>query len=272
MTRLKSSNGHRSLQAGGHLVDPVMFAGLTAWEWGSCCSAVFLAGCVRGFSGFGLSALAMAGLVLILPPVELIPIFYILEGAASLAMFRGGIRDADMGHVWPLAIGSFVGVPIGLLATITVSPEISKLIAVAVILILTILQFFRTMPAVLTSTSGRYGVGTTAGIVTGLASVGGMVVALYVLTSRTPPAQMRAALTMFLFISMFTSLGHMLLYGVMTDVAFIRGTILIPVTLAGVLLGTWAFKPAWQVYYRRFCLLLLVVICLASLGGLASGS
>ena len=62
-----------------------------------------------------------------------------------------------------------------------------------------------------------------------------MVVALYVLTSRTPPAQMRAALTMFLFISMFTSLGHMLLYGVMTDVAFIRGTILIPVTLAGVL-------------------------------------
>jgi uncharacterized protein len=82
---------------------------------------------------------------------------------------------------------------------------------------------------------------------------------------------MRAALTMFLFIGMFTSLGHMLLYGVMTETAFIRGAILTPMTLAGVFLGTWAFKPAWQVYYRRFCLLLLVGICLASLGRLIAG-
>ncbi|MBL3705003.1 TSUP family transporter [Sulfitobacter sp. BDSS02] len=247
-----------------------MLVGLTGWEWAFCSSVAFLAGCVRGFAGFGLSAVLMACLVLILPPVELIPIFHILEGAASLAMFRGGVRDANMGQVWPFAIGSFVGVPIGLLATTTVSPDLSKLVAVAVILILTILQFFRSMPAVLTSTSGRYVVGTTAGIVSGLASVGGMVVALYVLASRAPATQMRAALTMFLFIGMFTSLGHMLLYGVMTETALFRGAILIPITLAGVLLGTWAFKPAWQVHYRRFCLLLLVVICLASLGRLAS--
>lgn len=127
------------------------------------------------------------------------------------------------------------------------------------------------MPAVLTSTSGRYVVGTTAGIVTGLASVGGMVVALDVLASRAPATQKRAALTMFLFIGILTSLGHMLLYGVMTERAFIRGAILMPITLAGVFLGIWAFKPAWQVQYRRFCLLLLVAICLASLGRLASG-
>lgn len=254
---------------GRNMSDPIMLSGLTEWEWVFCGSAALLAGCVRGFAGFGLSAVAMACLVLILPPVELIPIFYVLEGAASFAMFRGGIRDADMSHVWPLAIGSFIGVPIGLLATTTVSPDISKLIAVLVILILTMLQFFRSMPAALTSKSGRYVIGTTAGIVTGLASVGGMVVALYVLASRAPATQMRAALTMFLFVGMFTSLGHMLLYGVMTETAFIRGAILIPITLAGVFLGTWAFKPAWQVHYRRFCLLLLVAICLTSLGRLA---
>jgi len=272
VTGLESNNGHKSLQTGTRLSEPVLLAGLTGWEWAFCGSVAFLAGCVRGFAGFGLSAVAMACLVLILSPVELIPIFYVLEGAASLAMFRGGIRDADMGHVWPLAIGSFVGVPIGLLATTTVSPDISKVVAVVVILILTLLQFSRSMPAALTSMPGRYVVGTTAGIVTGLASVGGMVVALYVLASRAPAAQMRAALTMFLFIGMFTSLGHMLFYGVMTEAAFIRGAILIPITLAGVFLGTWAFKPAWQVHYRTFCLLLLVTICLASLGRLvASG-
>ncbi len=232
---------------------------------------VFLAGCVRGFAGFGLSAVAMAFLVLILSPVELIPVFYVLEGAASLAMFRGGLRDADMRQVWPLAIGSFIGVPIGLFATTSISPEISKLTAVLVILALTILQFSRRMPAALATMPGRYAVGATAGIVTGLASVGGMVVALYVLASQAKPKEIRAALTMFLFIGMFTSLTYLLLSGVMTQAAIIRGMVLTPLTLAGVFLGTIAFKPALQAFYRKFCLILLIGICLASLGRIAIG-
>lgn len=236
-----------------------------------CSTVVFLAGCVRGFAGFGLSAVAMACLILILPPVELIPVFYVLEGAASLAMFRGGLRDADLRQVWPLAIGSFIGVPIGLFATTNISPEISKLTAVFVILALTILQFSRRMPVALTTMPGRYAVGATAGIVTGLASVGGMVVALYVLASQAKPKEMRAALTMFLFIGMFTSLTYLLLYGVMTQAAIIRGVVLTPITLAGVFLGTFAFRPALQTFYRKFCLILLIGICLTSLGRIAVG-
>ena len=60
---------------GSRLSEPVLLAGLTGWEWAFCGSVAFLADCVRGFAGFGLSAVALAGLVLILPPVDLIPIF-----------------------------------------------------------------------------------------------------------------------------------------------------------------------------------------------------
>lgn len=260
------------LQLGCLLSDAILFAGLTEWEWAICCGAALVAGGVRGFAGFGMSAVAMACLVLILPPVELIPIFYVMESAASLVMFRGGMRDADMSHVWPLAIGSFIGMPLGLLATVTVSPDLSKLIAVLVILTLTLLQFSRSMPAALTKVPGRYAVGTTAGIINGLASVGGMVIALYVLSSRSPATQMRAALTMFLFIGMFTTLGHMVLYGVMTEMAIIRGMILAPFALIGVFLGAWAFRPSLQIYYRRFCLGLLIAICLSSLVRLGLGA
>ncbi|MBT7906218.1 MAG: sulfite exporter TauE/SafE family protein, partial [Marinovum sp.] len=38
-----------------------------------------LAGIVRGFSGFALSALVMASAALIIPPVELIPVCWWLE-------------------------------------------------------------------------------------------------------------------------------------------------------------------------------------------------
>jgi len=248
------------------------FAGLSYWDWAIAISAVFLAGCVRGFAGFGLSAVAMACLVLILPPIELIPTLYVLEGAASVFMVKGGIRDADMKHVWPLVIGSFLGLPFGLWVTTSVPSDVSKMIAVLLILTLTLLQFSRSMPPALATTAGRYATGLFAGVVSGLAGVGGMVVALYVLASRKPAPQMRAALTMFLTIGMFTSLAYMVMYHMMTQETLLRGVILSPVAVAGVLLGTWAFNPRLQVYYRRFCLILLTTICALSLTRLMLGA
>ena len=51
---------------------------------------VIVAGIVRGFSGFALSAVVMASAVIILPPVQLIPICWWLEMTASVLMARGG--------------------------------------------------------------------------------------------------------------------------------------------------------------------------------------
>lgn len=96
----------------------------------------------------------MASVVLILPPVELIPICYILEATASLIMFRGGMRDADMKVVWGLAIGSAAGVPIGLYATTSLPVELSKLIALLIILALAAAQLLRASPKFLATTPG----------------------------------------------------------------------------------------------------------------------
>ena len=40
-------------------------------------SAVLVAGIVRGFAGFGLSALVMASCAVFIPPVELIPVCHV---------------------------------------------------------------------------------------------------------------------------------------------------------------------------------------------------
>lgn len=244
------------------LVDLV---GLSPQEITIVVLAVFAAGLVRGFAGFALSAILMASVVVIIPPVELIPVCYLLEAAASIAMFRGGYKDADMGLVWGLAVGSALGVPIGLLATTTLDIEISKLIALLVILSLTAAQLIRVRPAFLTGKPGLYGSGISAGIVTGLASVGGMVVALYVLSSQADAKKIRASLVMFLFIGMFTSLAYLLLFGVMNDQAFWRGILLMPIVLLGVGLGSLLFRPSLTHLYKRVCLWLLVSLCIAGI-------
>jgi uncharacterized membrane protein YfcA len=236
------------------------YTGLGPEQFLICAGAVFLAGLVRGFAGFALSAILMASIVVIIPPVELIPVAYILEGVASAAMFRGGIKEADMSIVWVLAIGSAIGAPIGLYATTSISPEISKLVALIVVMGLTFAQLFRFTPKFLNSKPGLYGTGIFAGIVTGLASVGGMVVALYVLSSNASAKTIRGSLVMFLFIGMFTSLIYLLLYGLMDAQAARRGLVFSPVLLVGVYLGTFMFRPSLAVFYKQFCLILLIAL------------
>ena len=99
-----------------------------------------------------------------------------------------------------------------------------------------------------------------AGVATGLASVGGMVIALYVLAQDAAANKMRAALVLFLFISSLTTVITLLWFGVMNSTAFARGVSLAAPTMLGVMVGQWLFTPRFAAYYRPFCLSLLCVL------------
>ncbi|MEO0356816.1 MAG: sulfite exporter TauE/SafE family protein [Pseudomonadota bacterium] len=220
----------------------------------------FVAGMVRGFSGFALSACVMASGALILPPVQLIPICFFLELAASVLMVRGGWKDANRRVAIALAIGSTVGVPFGLILTTNVDAATSQLFALILIAALAMMQLARIRFAFLATKPGLYGAGVMAGIATGIASVGGMVVALYVLARQAPAREMRGSLVLFLFIGSCTTAVSLLLFGVMDSASIVRGLVFaIPAGL-GVVAGKLLFRPSWEPYYKPFCLCLLVAL------------
>jgi uncharacterized membrane protein YfcA len=237
---------------------------LSATELAITGSVVLLASIVRGFSGFGLSALIMAGLALIITPVMLIPICFLLEGAASLLMLKGVLRQANRQVEWVLAIGSAVGVPIGLWATMSIPAEISQTIALLLILLLAGLQLLKLPLAIFSTQYGLYITGLLAGIATGIAGVGGMVVALFILAQRITAPQMRASLVMFLFLSMFTSSIWLTLTGLLNTLAIFRALALVPLVVIGVCMGAYLFRPSLEHLYKLFCLCLL--LALASIG------
>ncbi|MDG1946632.1 MAG: sulfite exporter TauE/SafE family protein [Amylibacter sp.] len=238
---------------------------LTEIEFIYCSFVVFFAGIVRGFSGFALSAIVVVSMVGILPTIQLIPMVLFLEAVAGIVMLRGGIRDANMPVVWILSIGSILGIPIGLLATVILPAEISRIIALILILFLSSLQLFKLIPGILSSKPALYTTGMIAGIASGIASVGGMVVALYVLASEESPKSMRGAIVMFLFIGLFTSMIWYLIYGIMDTRAALRGVIFIPILLVGIFIGFRLFSPVLQKFYKQFCLVLLILISLIGL-------
>ncbi|MCY4179084.1 MAG: TSUP family transporter [Litoreibacter sp.] len=225
---------------------------------------VFLAAMVRGFSGFGLSAVVMASAIFILPPLALVPMLWFLEMAGSLAMFKGGLADADRGTAKGLIIGSGLGLPVGLLLTMQLPIETSKAVALCVLIVLVISQLARLRLPFLATTAGTYGTGLGAGIVTGLAGAGGMLIALYTLARDLPARTMRGTLSVYLLGAGLLGLTTHLTLGTMDQTAAARGLFFVIPTLLGLYAGRALFLPRLEPYYKPFCLTLL--LGLASLG------
>lgn len=237
---------------------------LTQSEFWIVFGIVLAAGIVRGFSGFALSALIMSSAVVILPPVALIPMLWWLEMSASLLMLKGGFADADRPTAYGLVIGAAVGWPFGLWLTTSVDVETSKAIALSIIIVLAVSQLAKVRLAFLASKPGLYGTGIVSGVVSGIAGVGGMVVAFYVLAADAAARSMRGSLVLYLFLSSITSMITLLAFGVMDFSGFKRGLIFAVPTIIGVFLGQRLFTERLAPYYRPFCLTLLVG--LASVG------
>lgn len=246
--------------------------GLTGQELAYCLAAVFIAGLVRGFSGFALSALIVASMVRIMPPIELLPVNYMLEFVAGAATLGHGLRDADLRIGKYLVIGSAIGLPIGLWWLTHLPADMTKLIALCLILVLAIALLAKVKPKGLDRSPAVLGAGIGAGIVSGLAGVGGMVIVIFNFAVGLPARTVRGTVVLYLVASLVFSLFFYLGFGLFTAQSFARfGTFVVPAML-GVIIGTRLFSPASEKYYRAFCLGLLILLSLVGIVTTVAGN
>ena len=227
-------------------------------------AVALLAGAVRGFAGFGLSAIIMAALAVQISPVALIPVCFVLEAFASVFMFRGGMSEGNKPLVLKLTAGYALGMPLGLSATHAASTELSSTIALTLIMALVVIHLLQGSRHFAHARWHPPVAGLIAGVGTGLASVGGLVIALYMLLSQMDARQMRGSLILFLFLNMLITAFWLIVSGTLNILALKRALTLAPLLIIGVLIGTALFRPSLEPYYKRVCLVLL--LGLASVG------
>ncbi|MGR3490739.1 MAG: TSUP family transporter [Shimia sp.] len=228
-------------------------------------AACFAAGAIRGFAGFGLSALAMAMLASVIPPIQLIPVFWFLEMSASLILMKGGWQDADRRSAVTLVIAAAVLLPVGLWVSLTIAPTTSKIVALVVLIGLALAQLVKLRMPWLATRPGTLTAGGAAGFITGIAGAGGMVIALYSLVRDLPARVMRGTLNIYMLGAGALGLATHLLIGTMTAEAAQRGAVLIVPTLAGVFIGRALFTPRFERFYKPVCLILLLGLATISL-------
>ena len=230
------------------------------------CAAIFLcAGFVRGYSGFGMSAVIMASLTFILPPSDLVPITIGLEIAASMGQARGIWRDINWRILGALCVGALIGNPIGVYILANFGAEQVKGGLLAFILLASLLLWFSPSVSLRLSACMLAMTGFASGIVNGAAGVGGLVVALAFTAGRVPAATVRAVFIAYLFaIDLWGSL-LLQLNGLFDVTALARIGFAIPIMAIGVWLGGRRFLSTSPQSFRTFVLVLLSVICTVGL-------
>jgi uncharacterized protein len=133
-------------------------------------AAVLVAAFVRGYSGFGYSAMVIAASSLVTNPLNFVAVVVILETAMSLQAAKGAGPDVDWRRVWLLLAGAAVGLPLGLWVLTGVSEDTARAVVSGYVLVMcgVLLAGWRLGAEV------RGGGNALAGLVSGLANAPGM--------------------------------------------------------------------------------------------------
>ncbi|HMO47602.1 MAG TPA: sulfite exporter TauE/SafE family protein [Rubrivivax sp.] len=227
---------------------------------------VLAAGVVRGFAGFGFSAISVAGLALVVSPAQVVPPVFVLEVLASLSLLRGALRDVDWPWLGWLALGNAIAIPLGvaLLAWLPETPL--RLLIGALLLTAAALLRGGVSIGLAPSSGARLATGLISGLVNGVAAIGGIAVAVLLAASPMAAAAMRATLiALFLFTDLYALAWAAILSwgsgapGNLVGTAMLQWTAwLLAPMLAGIAIGQRGFAGVSQAAFRRRVLELLI--------------
>ncbi|MDB5661146.1 MAG: hypothetical protein JWS10_3761 [Cypionkella sp.] len=228
--------------------------GLGASIWMGC--AILVAAFIRGYSGFGYSAMVIAASGVVTNPLHFVAVVVILETAMSLQAARGIGKDVDWRRVWLMLAGAAVGLPLGLWALTGISEEAARAAISIYILLMcgVLLAGWRLKSEV------RGAGNLVAGVASGLANapgMGGLPVAAFFAAQPMQAATFRATLIAFFPLLDIYSGPLYWWHGLVTWDTLWAALAALPLTFLGNWLGSRHFLNTDPQDFRRFAILLL---------------
>jgi hypothetical protein len=242
------------------------FAGLSLGAIVYCAAAVFIAALVRGYSGFGLSALIVTSLALVIPPAEVVPLAMLLEVLASITMLRQVWREVAWRETGLLLAAALVGTPFGVWLLTVLSVDVMRVVISLVVLAASLGIWFGLRFRNLTGRGPLVVTGLMSGLIQGSAGVGGLVLVLYFLSVSASAVVLRSTMILCLLCVGAYSLAVAAYNDLVTIEVLLRGGFLALPLVFGNALGNYRFLATSPQSFRRFALVLLMSLSLLGLG------
>lgn len=205
----------------------------------------FVAGVVRGYSGFGFAMILALGLLIRLAPTLVIPVVLMLDLVGSVSLWPRALKTFHRQVGVRLIVGMWLALPVGLLALARLPEQWTAPIAAGLCLLGGILSLIKAQAAPSTNTLNVHWalpVGIASGLATAMASAGGPPLIVYLLRSGLPALQVRGTAIGFFAISSASSLGLLAALKLLSLAHLQLAASLVLPSLAGSVLGQWLFR------------------------------
>lgn len=232
---------------------------------------VLVASFIRGYSGFGFSAVLMAGLALRLPAVEIVPLSIALEVIASTLQARGIYTHINWRPLVVLLLAGVIGTPVGVYL-LGVLPDEPMRIAVQIFILITSVFLVFSKERSLRSSLMLYAlVGLVAGVINGATALSGLVLALFFTFTGEKAAVMRATMIAYFFVTDLWTGGLLFASGHFDAQTVTRIMAALPLLGFGVWIGSNRFTSANPKSFRIYVLWLLLALSSIGLIGVIFG-
>jgi len=240
---------------------PHMSAGAAVLVFGT----VFLAGFLRGFTGFGFALAAVPVLTLFVEPAAVVPAIPIVAMVAGAEQLTRAWKSANWHAIYRLLIGAVVGAPFGVFALTYFSANAMRIL-IGLVLLGAVLALwrgyrFKERPP----TGAQIGIGVASGILNGATAMGGPPVILFFLASPEGVAVGRASLLVYFFFISAWSIVTQAVAGLLDLKVLVLALLMIPVMAVGNVLGDRLFNRAKAATYQRVALAFLLAIAILAI-------
>ena len=226
--------------------------------------AVLGAAFVRGYSGFGYSAMVIAASSLVTNPLNFVAVVIVAEAAMTLQAWKGVGPEVDWRRVRWLLAGAVIGLPLGLWALTAISEDAARAVISGYVLAMCLVLMAGWRLAGAVGAGGTFGVGLISGLANA-PGMGGLPVAAFFAAQPMAAATFRATLVAYFPLLDLYSAPLYFWHGLVSWGTVFASLLVLPLTFLGNWLGGRHFLGTDPQDFRRFAILLLAGLALLGL-------
>lgn len=237
---------------------------LDGWQIAALTTAFLIAAFVRGYSGFGFSALSIASASLFTDPRPIIPVMFVCELAMTTVQAGGVWHLIDWRRVLTMLVGAALSMPFSVSVLAEIGLDRARLAISIVILAFCLVLLTGWTIHRCVGTVGQVGVGLLSGVCNG-AAVGGLPVAAFLAAQPLAAPVFRATMVAYLTLIDLLALPLFARAGLVTQGTLVTAALALPVIAIGLWAGGRHFLAASPQGFRKMAIGLLAVLSVLGL-------